>query len=203
MEFIWNIGLLLGIALTLRLALGAKRFHRLVPPPSGTEATVFGAVARFGGRERRSLNSQVMRSTLGIRIATLGLSAVLLSMIATAPEQMPELGIDAASRPLVLIGTGLLLAWSLLYVFGTEVSWDNHSVILRRPLMRRQELLWRDLASVADRKGQHVVHLYRRDGSAIEVLRFLGGFDQLMAQVHRTIAQNEATGAGASRSRNR
>lgn len=193
---------IVAIALLIAVAIGIGRlrgalYSRLTPSASdGTRPkTTIGArflpslsldamlLARAGlkAEPKSSLDTWILRPTLGMRIISLGLGALAVILI----WSVPELSLGSTGNAVV---TGVAL-YSALVIGTYEARFDRDTVSAPNWLFQRREHAFRDLVEIRD-DGHYLYKFRFSDGRTLEVQKYLVGIDKLLGYGQQWIRHN-------------
>jgi hypothetical protein len=135
-----------------------------------------GMVAQIGAgaKARMSLNTTIMRPTIGMRALSLGLSAIVLYMIWFRSGELMPGG----------KGVSIALSVSILYaairIMFYEVRYDDRSLSTTNWLFQRCDFDMAGLVALRD-NGHHVYKLRFENGKSIELQKYLVGMPDFLS----------------------
>lgn len=135
-----------------------------------------GIVAQIGGKAkaRMSLNTTVMRPTIGVRGISIALSAIIVYMIWASP---------GAVFPM---GQGMMIAMTVAILYGVvrimfyEVRYDDRTLTTTNWLFQTCEFEMNKLVDLRD-NGHHIYKLRFANGKTIELQKYLVGMSDFLS----------------------
>ncbi|MCU0801205.1 MAG: hypothetical protein MUD11_05415 [Rhodobacteraceae bacterium] len=188
---------LIGLIVRLRRspdegAIGTTLLGRVAGPLPGD----LGLIARIGmdGPARASAGAQVLRTTLGLRVISLGLSGVILALLLGGGFHGAGFtGQDGA----LALGLGAFLAVGMLDILTYELQVDRYGMVLTRFIFWRRSFDWTHLMGIDDDQNYYYVLAFRR-GGRVKVLKHLVGMPGFLTLVRQALERNKGTHAGTS-----
>ena len=130
-----------------------------------------------------TLGDHTLRPTIGLRLISLGISALVLYLIWFGPAET-RLPYPPASWTLTAA-----VAYGILYIQTYEARYDRDRINYRDALMRQHEVLWRDVFAIRD-DGHYEYHLLTDSGRKIRLQKYLVGISDFLTYAETRIAQN-------------
>lgn len=158
----------------------------------------FGLLARVGeGRApERSVDRTILRPTLGLRLTSLGLTAMLVFMGYTERDML------LPDSLWVTVAICAALLYAVAFVGFYRLSYDAHEIIAPGALFQRRVIKWTDLAEIRD-NGHYLYRLRTHDGRTIDIQKYLVGIRGFLAYaLDRLEEQEKAAHARTARGRN-
>lgn len=142
-----------------------------------------------------SIDTRIMRPTLGIRLLVLAVLGVMIWMYGTG-----QLAMGLPSDQANWMGLGAIGAagWSVFWVWTYELRWNRDEIILSQAGLSRRVVWWRDVVAVRD-DAAHFYVLGLRQGGSVRVLKWLVGMQEFLASTAGTMARNADTDARTAR----
>ncbi|MGB8811938.1 MAG: hypothetical protein WCC57_02025 [Paracoccaceae bacterium] len=155
-----------------------------------------------GGRVQDTLGTITLRTTLGLRLIVILVSAALIYFLAKPPGNDTGLSMPGDPflvPPLVAYGIYAAIALSVLGIFTYEVRTDHDILHTSKYLLLRHQYAWKDLISVQD-TGQYEYVLTFRGGKKAKLMKYLVGMPRFLTFISEVIERNESLHARAARS---
>jgi hypothetical protein len=154
-------------------------------------------IAQIGeGRQpRQSAGTQVLRTTLGLRAISLGLSTLFVFFMMSgvfAPQ-----GLSPDNLPIVWL-LAAFLAVGVLDVLTYELQYDRHGMVLTRFVYWRRSYDWVHLMGIDDDQHYQYVLAFSK-GGRVKVMKHLVGMPDFLTMVAKTLDRNEDLHAGTAR----
>jgi hypothetical protein len=124
----------------------------------------------------RTIDTYVLRPTVGLRLVSLGLSGVVLWFI--WGWQPDSDGLRMIKSDAINVVLSLMVAWAAFNVMTYEARVNDVSLIAKKNYMFTREYFWKDLVHFSKDAGYEYV-LHFEPGGKIGVLRHLSGIDHL------------------------
>jgi hypothetical protein len=147
-----------------------------------------------GAKVHQTLNTKVLHTTIGIRLFTVGLAVIGVDLVF---DFIPGIGFpaefveqnDYVTQGYFKAAMIAVLAYSLLYVFLTEVRYDDHSLFATNFYFQPREYQWKKLLSIKD-NGHYLYVLRYEDGRKLELQKNLVGIRDLLSYANDHIEAN-------------
>ncbi len=135
-----------------------------------------GMVARIGAgaRARMSLNTTIMRPTIGVRGLSVGLSGLVLYLIWGNPGAYFPAGQGLS------LGITAFLLYGVLRIVFYEVRYDDRTLSTTNWLFQTCEFEMNTLIALRD-NGHHLYKLRFENGKTIEVQKYLVGMPDFLS----------------------
>ncbi len=173
--------------------LGRTALSRVAQPLPGDLSLI--ATLGENAAPRVTIDTIEMRTTLGLRLISAGLSTALLVLLWSGAFEptgfLPQRGIIP-----VLISLGVIIG--MVEVFTYELRVDRSVMILTRFLFWRRIYMWDDLLGIDDDQNYQYVLAFAK-GGRVKVLKHLVGMPGLLTFVAEVLERNEARNAGTAR----
>ncbi|MGL4321959.1 MAG: hypothetical protein ACRCS3_13960 [Paracoccaceae bacterium] len=179
--------------LPLQGRMGRTTLGRLAEPLPGD----LDLIAHIGEnrRPKETAGTQVLRTTLGLRAISLGLSALILFYMlsgAFAPQ-----GLSPENAVMMwILGGGIAIG--ILDVLTYELRYDRHGMVLTRFMYWRRSYDWVHLMGIDDDQHYQYVLAFSK-GGRVKVMKHLVGIHEFLTLVAKTLDRNEAPHAGTAR----
>lgn len=155
-----------------------------------------------GAKLQDTLGTITLRTTLGLRLVVLLVSAGLVYYLVNPPSN--DLGLAMPGKPALmppyfeyLIYAAIAL--SVLGVFSYEVQTDFDTLRTSKYLVLKNEYAWKDLQSVQD-TGHYDYVLTFRGGKKAKLMKYLVGMPRFLTFISEVIERNESQHARTARS---
>lgn len=136
-----------------------------------------------GAQVRQTLNTIILRPTIGLRLISLGISAAMLYLIWMRPgEFMPATGVLPHGLTAVLIYAGL-------HTNFYEASYDDHILTAPNWFFQRHQYRWKHLDSIRD-NGHYYYILHFADGRKLQLQKYLVGIKDFLTYARLQIEEN-------------
>lgn len=146
-----------------------------------------GLLARAGTNRpvSKDITGQpVLRSTLGVRVISVGLSGVLIYMMFGVPDQFVVDNIFV-TFPIV---AGLIYA--MAHTHMSYLRYDNDGIEVLSWRFTPARAAWKDVIHLQD--NGHYLYVFRlSDGSKLEVLKYMTGMREFLTYAQARIAQED------------
>ncbi len=173
--------------------MGKTRLSCIAAPLPGD----LSMIARLGEgvAPRQSADALVMRTTVGLRLISLGLSGLFVWFMFSgvfAPQGLtPSVGIMPW---LVVAGLGI----GVLDILSYELRVDRYGMVLTRCVVWRRTYDWGDLLGIDDDQHYQYVLAFAK-GGRVKVLKHLVGMPGFLTVVTDVLVRNDARNAGTAR----
>jgi hypothetical protein len=173
--------------------LGQTATSRLAAPLRGD----LSLIAKLGenAAPHVSVDSIEMRTTMGLRLISLGLSSLFLWLLWTGRFEMTGFLPTNGVIPW-LITVGVVIG--MVEVFTYELRVDRSVMILTRFMFWRRVYMWDDLMGIDDDQNYQYVLAFAK-GGRVKVLKHLVGMPGFLTFVAEILARNDARNAGTAR----
>ncbi len=149
-----------------------------------------------GGPAKTTLNEQVMKPAIGVRLFVLGLLGAAIYYV-TQPLPMST-GFDVADPGgYGMVMSGLLLIAAVngvFYIFTFETRYDRDVLIVTRMMFFRREYRWKNLWRIGDDEA-YELHLLFEPGGKAKVLKHSTGIADFKAFALAQIQKNRSARA--------
>ncbi len=132
---------------------------------------------------RQTLNTTHLRPTIGLRVISLGLSAVFMAMFFAPASSSASLPPSTMLMMLTIVG------YAALHTNLYSASYDNHSLIAPNRFFQRKEYRWNDITAIKD-NGHYLYQLHLINGQKVEIQKYLVGIRDFLTFAQEKIAQN-------------
>jgi hypothetical protein len=173
--------------------LGRTAMSRVAQPLRGDLSLI--ATLGENAAPRVTIDTIEMRTTLGLRIISLGLSSALLVLLWTGRFEMTGFLPTNGVIPWV-ISLGVVIG--MVEVFTYELRVDRSVMILTRFMFWRRIYMWDDLMGIDDDQNYQYVLAFAK-GGRVKVLKHLVGMPGFLTFVAEVLTRNEARDAGTAR----
>jgi hypothetical protein len=190
---VWSRGRASARHAPLGNRLGRTTMSRLAQPLPGDLSLI--ATLGENAAPRVTIDTIEMRTTLGLRIISVGLSSVLLVLLWSggfvATGFLPTHGVIPW-----IISVGLMIG--MIEVFTYEMRVDRNVMILTRFRFWRRVYSWDDLLGIDDDQNYQYVLAFAK-GGRVKVFKHLVGMPGFLTFVAEVLTRNEARNAGTAR----
>ena len=149
-----------------------------------------------GGPAATTLNVQIMKPAIGVRLFVLGLLGAVIYFV-TQPSQMST-GFDTLDPGgFGMVMSGLLLIAAVngvFYIFTFETRYDRDVLIVTRMMFFRREYRWKNLWRIGDDEA-YELHLFFEPGGKAKVLKHSTGIADFKTFALAQIQKNRASHA--------
>jgi uncharacterized membrane protein YidH (DUF202 family) len=198
------------IILSIAVALNARRRARIRHQPlhgrmGRTTLSRFAQplpgdldlIAQIGenSKPQQTAGTQVLRTTLGLRAISLGISALGLSYLASGRYAPQGFAPDNTAMVLIFV---TVLAIGVLDVLTYELQYDRHGMVLTRFMYWRRSYEWAHLMGIDDDQHYQYVLAFSK-GGRVKVMKHLVGMPEFLTLVGKTLDRNEDFHAGTAR----
>lgn len=133
---------------------------------------------------RKSLDSTIMRTTLGTKLIAVLAGGVLLVMLWGA------FGITAAVEAhWIKYAMSVAGLYAIVNTLIYEVRYDDHAMYVPDFFFQKREYLWRDLVSIHD-DGHYLYKLRFANGRKASVMKYMTGIREFVAIAQDRIPRN-------------
>lgn len=136
-----------------------------------------------GGEAPQTIGDHFLRPTIGLRLISLGLSALCLYFILFGPEEY------RLPFPVMTWSLTAALIYGVLYIQTYEARYDDYRIVYRGWLFQRKEALWSEVYSIND-DGQYQYILRTDSGKRVEIQKNLVGIVDFVSYANQRIAEN-------------
>ncbi len=173
--------------------MGRTTLSRLVQPLPGD----IDLIAQIGetAKPKHSAGTHVLRTTIGLRAISLGLSALILVLLSF--NLFAQQGLSAENTPLGWF-IGVFLAIGVLDILTYELQCDRHGMVLTRFMYWRRSYEWAHLMGIDDDQNYQYVLAFSK-GGRVKVLKHLVGMPEFLTLVASALDRNETRNAGTAR----
>jgi hypothetical protein len=174
-------------------SLGRTMMSRVAQPLPGD----LSLIASLGenAAPRVTIDMIEMRTTLGLRIISLGLSTLFLVLLWTGRFEMTGFMPTNGVIPWII---SLAVVIGMVEVFTYELRLDRSIMILTRFMFWRRVYMWDDLMGIDDDQNYQYVLAFAK-GGRVKVLKHLVGMPGFLTFVAEVLERNEARDAGTAR----
>ncbi len=147
-----------------------------------------GIVAQIGAKAkaRMSLNTTIMRPTIGVRGISLGVSAVIIYLIWARPGEVFAMGQG------MMIATTLAVLFGVIRIMFYEVRYDDRTLSTTNWLFQHCEFDMTRLVDLRD-NGHHTYKLRFENGKTIELQKYLVGMPDFLSYARFIMDMNAKT----------
>jgi hypothetical protein len=173
--------------------MGRTSLSRVVQPLPGD----IDLIAQIGGAAtpKQSAGMKVLRTTIGLRAISMGLSSLILVILTSGG--FAELGLSAQNTQIVWV-LAAFLAVGVSDILTYELQYDRHGMVLTRFVYWRRSYEWVHLMGIDDDQHYQYVLAFSK-GGRVKVLKHLVGMPEFLTLVATTLDRNEARHAGTAR----
>ena len=152
------------------------------------------AIARIGtgGEAAFSLNTRIMKASLGLKLVAIVVGGLLQAYLWTdfQPEFWEETGISSTGyEDLIKATVAAIVVYSWFYIFFYEVRYDDYSIIAPNSFLRPREYVWKELSSIHD-DGHYAYKLRFRDGRKLAMQKYVVGIRDFLSYAKARIEAN-------------
>lgn len=133
-----------------------------------------------------SLNSLILRPTIGMRLISFATAAVLAVMFAIDDGSLFPRNIY------VIAGLVVLVAYGLLHTNTYSLRYDTEGFTTRDDFFRQRTAAWRDVISVQD-NGHYLYVIQLENGSKLNVPKYLVGIRDFLTYAKDQMAYHNRT----------
>ncbi len=173
--------------------IGRTTISRLVQPLPGDIELI--AQMGMAALPRQSAGTHVLRTTPGLQAISLGLSALILGLLAAG---MPGSHDVFGGDPAILWGLAILLGIGIADILSYELQFDRHGMVLTRFMYWRRSFEWAHLMGIDDDQNYQYVLAFSK-GGRVKVLKHLVGMPGFLTHVASVLDRNESQHAGTAR----
>lgn len=154
------------------------------------------------GKVQDTLGTITLRTTVGLRLVVLLVSAALVYFLVKPPTN--DLGLSMPGTPMLVppyfeYFIYAAIAISVLGIFTYEVQTDFDTLRTSKYLILKNEYAWKDLQSVQD-TGHYDYVLTFRGGKKAKLMKYLVGMPRFLTFISEVIERNESQHARTARS---
>ena len=133
-----------------------------------------------------SAGSITMRPTIGLRLSSLGLTALLVAITLSDPDHF---GLPDAA----LIGIAALVAHAVLFTQLFFVRYDTEAFTVLTQLFQSRSTPWSDVISIQD-DGNYLYLFRTTEGRTVRVLKYTTGISDFLAYASDQMAYHKEIG---------
>jgi hypothetical protein len=148
-----------------------------------------------GRRPQQSAGAQVLRTTLGLRAISLGLSGLVLFYLLSGAF-VPQ-GVSPESDAILWLSVAVL-GIGVMDVLTYELQYDRHGMVLTRFIYWRRSYDWVHLMGIDDDQHYQYVLAFSK-GGRVKVMKHLVGMPEFLTLVAKTLDRNDTPHAGTAR----
>lgn len=144
-----------------------------------------GMVAQIGAgaKARMSLNTTIMRPTIGLRVLSIGISALLLYYLWSLPAEFDPTRsgmMTVRPSPIVSIPLTVSILYAAIRIMFYEVRYDDRTLSTTNWMFQRCEFDMTRLVALRD-NGHHIYKLRFENGKSIELQKYLVGMPDFLS----------------------
>jgi hypothetical protein len=173
--------------------MGRTTLSRLVRPLPGD----IDLIAQIGeaAQPKHSAGTQVLRTTIGLRAISMGLSSLILVVLTSG--SFAAQGLSPQNTPIIW-ALVIFLAVGVMDILTYELQYDRHGMVLTRFVYWRRSYEWAHLMGIDDDQHYQYVLAFSK-GGRVKLLKHLVGMPEFLTLVASTLDRNEDRHAGTAR----
>ncbi|MGL5011752.1 MAG: hypothetical protein ACRC6I_17895 [Paracoccaceae bacterium] len=173
--------------------MGKTLLGRIGGPLPGDIALIAQIGSRAVGQD--SAGAQVLRTTPGLRLISVGISAAIVLTLLSGAYGGMGLPVDSAA---LFWGLVIFLGIGVMDILTYELRVDRDGMVLTRFIFWRRSFDWVHLLGIDDDQNYQYVLAFAR-GGRVKVLKHLVGMPHFLTVVMGALSRNEARNAGTAR----
>lgn len=154
-------------------------------------------IAQIGvrGTPRESAGAQVLRTTPGLRLISVGISGLIVVLMGSGA--FADMGV-MGSKPVLFWALAAFLGFGVMDILTYELQVDRNGMVLTRFIFWRRSFDWVHLLGIDDDQNYQYVLAFAK-GGRVKVLKHLVGMPHFLTVVADALGRNIARNAGTAR----